>query len=316
MSVETETGAAPSAPPLKVSPYTRKGGLKAGEGRIGMLLLLPAVLAFCIVVLKPFLEALGLSFYKYTIEMSEPKFIGLGNYARVLSDPAILGSLVTTLIYVTLATFFSISIGMAWALILNQPFTGRNALRGLSLLPWVMPATVSAFLWGWIFNSRYGLLNALGQGMGLIEYPVAWLSTSTGAMAAVVITKVWLSIPLFMAFFLAGLASMDKEQIEAARVDGAGNYRVIRDHILPHLRPVLLVTVVLGMIGNLQHFDTIWALTGGGPVRATSVLSIEVYRRAFEQWDIGMATTVGVLWVATIMPPAYFYLRQLMKGVE
>ncbi|MCD1634295.1 sugar ABC transporter permease [Martelella mediterranea] len=316
MSVEPETGAAQSAPPLKVSPYARKGGLKAGEGRIGMLLLLPAVLAFCIVVLKPFIEALGLSFYKYTIEMSEPKFIGFGNYLRVLSDPAILGSLVTTLIYVALATFFSITIGMAWALILNQPFMGRNALRGLSLLPWVMPATVSAFLWGWIFNSRYGLLNALGQDMGLIEYPVAWLSTSTGAMAAVVITKVWLSIPLFMAFFLAGLASMDKEQIEAARVDGAGNYRVIRDHILPHLRPVLLVTVVLGMIGNLQHFDTIWALTGGGPVRATSVLSIEVYRRAFEQWDIGMAATVGVLWVATIMPPAYFYLRQLMKGVE
>jgi ABC-type sugar transport system permease subunit len=95
--------------------------------------------------------------------------------------------------------------------------------------------------------------------LGLIEFPVAWLSTSAGAMSAVVITKVWLSVPLFMSFFLAGLASMDREQLEAARVDGAGNFRVIKDHILPHLRPVLLVTVVLGMIGNLQHFDTIWA---------------------------------------------------------
>jgi multiple sugar transport system permease protein len=150
----------------------------------------------------------------------------------------------------------------------------------------------------------------------LIEFPVAWLSTSAGAMSAVVITKVWLSVPLFMSFFLAGLASMDREQLEAARVDGAGNFRVIKDHILPHLRPVLLVTVVLGMIGNLQHFDTIWALTGGGPVRATSVLSVEVYRRAFEQWDLGMAATLGVLWLFTIMPPAYFYLRQLMKGAE
>jgi multiple sugar transport system permease protein len=152
--------------------------------------------------------------------------------------------------------------------------------------------------------------------MGFVEYPVAWLSTSTGAMTAVILTKVWLSIPLFMAFFLAGLQNMDREQVEAARVDGAGNWAVLRDHILPHLRPVLLVVIVLGMIGNLQQFDTIYALTQGGPVRATTVLSIEVYKRAFEQWDIGMAATVGVLWVATILPPAYFYLRELMKGAE
>ena len=119
-----------------------------------------------------------------------------------------------------------------------------------------------------------------------------------------------------MAFFIAGLQSMDREQIEAARVDGAGNLQVLFHHVVPHLRPVIMVTVVLGMIGNLQHFDTIWALTGGGPVRATTVLSIEVYRRAFEQWDIGMAAAVGVVWVATILPPAYIYLRQLMARTE
>lgn len=299
-----------------ISPLARRGGLKAAERRMGIMLLLPALAAFCIVVLMPFLEALSLSFYRFTIEMNAPRWTGLDNYERVLNDPAILSSFLTTLIFVGLATAFSIILGLAWAIILNEPFRGRDTLRGLSLLPWIMPATVAAFLWGWIFNSRYGLLNAAALEMNMVEFPVAWLSTSAGAMAAVVITKVWLSIPLFMAFFLAGLASMDREQIEAARCDGAGNFHVLKDHILPHLRPVLLVTVVLGMIGNLQHFDTIWALTGGGPVRATTVLSVEVYRRAFEQWDIGMATTVGVLWVFTIMPPAYFYLRQLMKGSE
>ncbi len=300
----------------KISPRARRGGLKAGESRFGLLLLLPAVAAFCLVVLKPFIEALALSFYRFTIEMSEPRWTGLDNYRRILTDELMLGSFVTTAIFVSAATFFSIALGLAWAILLNQPFRGRDTLRGLSLLPWVMPAVVASFLWGWIFNSRYGLLNAAALELGMIDFPVAWLSTSAGAMTAVVVTKVWLSIPLFMSFFLAGLASMDREQLEAARVDGAGNFRVIKDHILPHLRPVMLVTVVLGMIGNLQHFDTIWALTGGGPVRATSVLSVEVYRRAFEQWDLGMAATLGVLWLFTIMPPAYFYLRQLMKGAE
>lgn len=312
----TQATAAATRAERRVSPHARRGGLKAGEGRFGILLLLPALIAFSVVVLRPFLEALGLSFYRYTIEMSEPAWTGFSNYARIFSDASVMGSFVTTAIFVGAATFFSIVLGLTWALILNEPFRGRDTLRGLSLLPWIMPAVVAAFLWGWIFNSRYGLLNAAALELGLIEFPMAWLSTSAGAMTAVVITKVWLSIPLFMSFFLAGLASMDREQIEAARVDGAGNWNVIKDHVLPHLRPVILVTVVLGMIGNLQHFDTIWALTAGGPVRATSVLSVEVYRRAFEQWDIGMAATIGVLWVCTIMPPAYFYLRQLMKGTE
>lgn len=301
---------------VRISPEARRGGLKAGEARFGVLLLVPALVAFGAVVLFPFLQALSLSLYKYTLTTPEPIFIGLSNFVRVLTDPGVQQAFVTTVIYVVLTTALSITLGLTWALILNQPFRGRAAIRSISLLPWIMPSVVTAFLWGWIFNSRYGLLNYLAMEAGFIEFPKAWLSTSGGALGAVILTKVWLSIPLFMAFFLAGLASMDREQVEAARVDGAGNWPVLRDHILPHLRPVLLVVVVLGMIGNLQQFDTIYALTGGGPVRATTVLSIEVYKRAFEQWDIGMAATVGVLWVATILPPAYFYLRQLMKGTE
>lgn len=311
-----ERGAPRQARTLSVSPHARHGGLKAGEGRFGVLLLVPALIAFGVVVLWPFVRALSLSLYEYTLQTPEPVFIGLQNFADVLTNPQVQQSFVVTAIYVTLATTFSITLGLAWALILNQHFRGRAALRSISLIPWIMPSVVTAFLWGWIFNSRYGLLNHVALEFGLIDYPQAWLSTSAGAMAAIVITKVWLSIPLFMAFFLAGLASLDREQIEAARVDGAGNWPVLRDHILPHLRPVLLVVIVLGMIGNLQQFDTIWALTAGGPVRSTTVLSVEVYRRAFESWDIGMAATVGVLWVATILPPAALYLHRLMKGAE
>ena len=315
-TAEQSLSGRPPRPARRVSPHARRGGLKAGEGRFGVLLLVPALAAFTLVVLWPFVRSLSLSLFEYTLSTPEPVWVGLDNFARVLTDARILGSFATTALYVALATAFSIALGLAWAIILNQPFRGRAAVRSVSLLPWIMPSVVTAFLWGWIFNARYGLLNHLAREAGLIEHPVAWLSTSAGAMTAIVITKVWLSIPLFMAFFLAGLSSMDREQLEAARVDGAGNRALMRDHMLPHLRPVLLVTIVLAMIGNLQQFDTIWAMTGGGPVRATTVLSIEVYRRAFEGWDIGMAATVGVLWVATILPPAWLYLRQLMKGAE
>ena len=298
----------------KVSKDADPRGLLAGQRRTGLILLVPAAIAFAVVILLPFVRALALSFYADNLDTPVSHFIGLANFAAILSDPYVLSSFVTTAIYVVLATTFTLVLGLAWALILHQPFPGRGAVRALSLLPWVLPSTVSAFIWSWIFNGRYGLLNAVLMNFGLIDYPKAWLSTSGGAMTAIVLTKVWLSIPLFMAFFLAGLQTLDKEQLEAAQADGAGNWHLFRDHVVPHLRPVIAVVVVLGVIGNLQQFDTIYALTGGGPVRATTVLSVEVYRRAFESWDIGMASAIGVLWVATILPAAWFYLRGLLRN--
>lgn len=303
-----------AAPAFRISPHADRRGLSAGQRRVGRLLLIPALVAFALVILGPFLRALALSLFRDNLESPAVVFIGLANFERILSDPAILGAFVTTAIYVTLTTGITMVVGLAWALLMHQPFPGRGAVRALSLLPWVLPSTVCAFVWAWIFNSRYGVLNAVMLEAGLIDHPQAWLSTSGGAMTAIVLTKVWLSIPLYMAFFLAGLQTLDREQMEAARVDGAGNWAVLRDHVLPHLRPVVLVVAVLGMIGNLQQFDTIYALTGGGPVRATTVLSVEVYRRAFESWDIGLASAIGVLWVATILPPAWLYLRQLLRS--
>lgn len=315
MAVAASIGVTSPEPALRVSSLARRGGLKAGERRVGWLFLLPALAAFTLVIALPFLRALGLAFTRYDLQTPAPVFIGLDNFRAILASPEVLGAFVVTAVYVVLATAFTVLLGLAWAILLNQTFRGRTALRALSLLPWVLPSTVSAFVWAWIFNARYGVLNAALLELGLIPFPTAWLSTQGGAMTAIVITKVWLSIPLFMSFFLAGLQGLDREQVEAARVDGATNWPILRDHVLPHIKPVLLVVVVLGVIGNLQQFDTIFALTGGGPVRATTVLSIEVYRRAFDQWDIGMASAIGLLWVATILPAAYVYLRHLLRGV-
>ena len=302
-------------PALRPSPHGVRGGLAAVQRRVGWLFLAPALLAFAAVILGPFISALGLAFTRYDLQTPEPVFVGLRNFRAIWASPQIMGSFFTTFVFVSLATFFTILLALAWALVLNQTFRGRAVLRTATLIPWVLPATVSAFIWAWIFNSRFGVLNGALVGLGLIDRPVAWLSTASGAMTAVIITKIWISIPVTTTFFLAGLQGLDREQIDAARVDGARDWHVLRDHILPHLKPVLLVVIVLAIIGNLQQFDKIFALTGGGPVRATTVLSIEVYKLAFDSWDVGMAAAVGLLWVATIIPPAIFYLRHLLRDV-
>ena len=291
----------------------RRGGLKAQERRTGFLLLVPALLAFALVILVPFLQSMRLSLYKYTIDMEKPAFVGLANFTRLLADPGTATVWLNTLVFVVLTTGLTFVLGLGWALMMNQAFRGRAVVRAASLLPWVLPTTVTAFLAAWIFNGQYGVLNAVLLQAGVIDQPVTWLAEEKGAMAAVILTKAWLSVPLFMAFFLAGLQGVSQDQIDAARVDGCENLGVLLYVVLPHLAPTMIIVTILGAMGNLQAFDVIYALTQGGPIKATTMLSIEVYKQAFQNWDMGTACAVGVLWFVTIAVPTTFYLRILFR---
>jgi len=290
-----------------------RGNLKAHERRTGFLLLLPALIAFAVVILYPFLRSLQLSLYKFTIDMEAPAFVGLDNFVRLLSDPGTRIVWINTLVFVVATTGLTFVLGLTWALIMNQSFRGRSFVRAVSLLPWVLPTTVTAFLAAWIFNGQYGVLNALLLQRGFISDPITWLAEEKGAMAAVIVTKAWLSVPLFMAFFLAGLQGVSQDQVDAARVDGCENGGVLRYVVFPHLAPTMIIVTILGAMGNLQAFDVIYALTQGGPIKATTMLSVEVYKQAFQSWDMGTACAVGVLWFVTIAVPTTFYLRILFK---
>lgn len=299
--------------PLLSARASRMGGLKRAEARFGIALVALPLVAFTAVILYPFLDALRLSLYRYMLMTPQPVFDGLRNFERLAEDGEIGPIWINTVVFVVATTAATFVLGLAWAIILNQPFRGRTIVRSASLLPWVLPSTVTAFIWAWILNAQYGVLNAALLVAGLIDEPIAWLATPEGAMSGVVLAKTWLSIPLFSAFFLAGLQALPLEQVEAARIDGATNGQVIRHVVLPHLRATMVVTLVLGAMGNLQQFDVIYAMTGGGPVRATTVLSLEVRRQAFENWNIGLASAVGVIWFLTIAGPAYVYLRSLFR---
>jgi multiple sugar transport system permease protein len=215
----------------------RRSGLKAQERRTGFLLLLPALVAFAAVILVPFLQSLRLSLYKYTIEMESPTFAGLANFHKLLADPGMATVWLNTLVFVVLTTGLTFILGLGWALMMNQSFAGRGFVRAVSLLPWVLPTTVTAFLAAWIFNGQYGVLNAVLLQSGVIREPITWLAEEKGAMAAVILTKAWLSVPLFMAFFLAGLQGVSQDQIDAARVDGCENLGVLAYVVLPHMAP-------------------------------------------------------------------------------
>lgn len=293
----------------------RTASFHARQRRFGLLLTLPALVAFLALILGPFANSVWLSLHEYTIDSTFPRFVGLANFERLAADPAFWQSWRATIVYVVITTLFTTVAGSVYALLLNEPMTGRAGLRAASLFPWVLPSTVTAFLWAWMFNGQYGIINAVLLTVGFIHQPIFWLANGNGALLSVIVAKVWLSTPVVTLFVTAALQSLPQEQVEAARIDGAGDLAVIRHIVLPHIKRTLGIVIVLQAMGNLQVFDVIYAMTAGGPVRATTVLSIEVYRRAFDSWNLGMASAVGVIWFFTVAVLAIWYLRTLLKDV-
>lgn len=291
----------------------RVRAFRARQHRFGLALSLPALLVFAVVIFYPFLASFRLAFFSVELLDPEPVFVGLANFVKLAGDATFWRTWWTTIVYVALTTGATVLLGFGWAMILAQSFRGRAIIRTLGLLPWVLPTTVTAFLWAWILNGQYGLLNAALLGAGAIRAPVVWLADPVGAMIAIIMAKTWLSTPVAMAFFLAALQSVSSEEVDAARLDGCSEIGVIGHVVLPHILPTLIVVVVLQAMANLQQIDTILALTRGGPARATTVLSIEVYQQAFGNWSTGMAAAIGVVWFATIAVPAVIYLQRIFR---
>jgi len=305
------TSAASARAPLSTFGTGRRRA--ASRQRFGLFLTLPALGAYCALILYPFLNSIRLAFSRSTLMAPEPVFVGLRNFVRLAQDAEFVQSWLRTLVFVVVTTAFTVLLGLAWAIVLNQRFRGARLLRSISLVPWVIPSAVTALLWAWIFNGQYGVLNAYLMHFGLIHESVAWLSSEVGAMVGVVLAKTWLSTAFVMTFFLAALQVLPADHVEAARLDGASNWQVIWHVVLPYLKGTLVVVTVLQAMGNLQQIDVIYAMTGGGPAGATSMLSIEVYKAAFRNWDLGRAAAIGAVWFLTISIPAGIYLRALFR---
>lgn len=287
----------------------RKKGLT--DAQVGVLLILPGLAVFCAIILYPFVNAILMSFTDRSLLMPNYKVVGLENYIKVFSDPYFGKTLITTILFVIGSTLLPFTLGFIWAIILNQGFRGSELLRGITLVNWIIPGTAIGFLWSWIFNGQYGILNAILTRTGLLETGVAWLGQTNTALICVIIARSWQMLPWYMAFLLGGLGGVPLDQVEAARVDGANNLQVFRYVVLPSMKTIILLILVLGIIGNLQHFDLPWTMTQGGPARATTTLSIDVYTTAFDNWNIGKAATIGTIWAVLLGLFSFVYLKQV-----
>lgn len=290
-----------------------KINLKLSDSQFGIILILPALAVFLTVILYPFLKSLTLSFTNRSLLSPISTYVGFENFIALFQNPYLYEYIKNTVIFVAGTTLIPFILGFIWAIVLNHGFRGSEFLKGITLVNWIIPSTAIGFLWIWIFQGNYGFVNSILKMLGIIEEDISWLGQVDTAMIAVIIAKSWQTLPWFMAYLIGGLNMVPKEQIEAARMDGASNLMVFRHVIWSNMKMIISFLLILGAIGNLQHFDILWVMTQGGPIRSTTTLSVAVYRTAFQEWNIGMAATIGVVWVVLISFFAVFYLKHILR---
>jgi multiple sugar transport system permease protein len=236
------------------------------------------------------------------------RFIGLGNYRALLSDPGFRQSLGFTGLFTLVSVPLELALGLAFALILEHPTPLRGFLRAAVLLPWAIPAAVSGRVFELIYNVQYGLANAVAAGIGLSEEPVHWLGTPAGAFLALVAADAWKTTPFVAILLLAGLSAIPEDLYRQAEVDRAGPSQRFFRVTLPLLRPVLLVALLFRTIDSLRVFDLVFVLTGGGPGGSTSSLSLYGYR-FFVGGDFGYGSAASVVLFLIAFALSLVYLR-------
>ena len=275
-------------------PSTRRFRLPR-DAALGYLLLAPAALLLLLLVAYPFLTAVVMSLQRKLIGQAEAPFIGLGNYAALLSDPVFWTVVRNVLIFAGTSVFFKLIIGTVVALALNESMPARGIVRSIMILPWALPTLVAVLIWMWMYSDVAGVFNHILMGSGVVERPVLFLSDPVLAMISVIAVNVWRGFPFFTITLLAGLQTVGGDLYDAAKVDGAGIVARFRHVTLPGLAPVMAVVTLLSTIFTLNDFAIIWLLTRGGPGNATDVLSTLTYKVAIRGLELGKGVAVSVL---------------------
>jgi arabinogalactan oligomer/maltooligosaccharide transport system permease protein len=245
------------------------------------------------------------------------EFVGLDNYLALLSgaEGSFYPRLGWTLVWTAACVLLHYGIGLGLATLLNRPMRGRSVYRVLLILPWAVPAFVSAFAWRLLFNSQFGVFNVALTAVGLPA--VEWLNQPLTAQISVIAVNVWLGVPFMMVALLGGLQAIPSTLYEAAEMDGASAWQRFRHITVPGLRTVSGTVVLLGTIWTFNMFPIIFLLTRGGPGDATQILVTYAYERAFQGVrDYSGAATYGVLILSLLLVFSVFYRRTLRRQGE
>jgi multiple sugar transport system permease protein len=291
-----------------VGPGTsRRGGSGSRETRTAYLLLAPSLVGVGVFLVLPVFVVLALSLRQWDL-ITPSRFVGLDNFSSILTDPAVANSVLVTATFVLLVIPTQTVLGLVMALLLDRGLPGSGVFQVIYVIPWICAPLALGVVWRWMFDPSDGALNAL------IGHRIEWLTSTTLALPSVAAVAVWSQVGYVTLFFLAGLRSIPSQLYEAARIDGASDRQVFWRITLPLLRPTTSFVLITGVISSFQVFDTVYAMTQGGPAGRTDVIAARIYHEAFEAFRLGRAAALAVVLFAllvavTLLQQIYFRRR-------
>jgi multiple sugar transport system permease protein len=273
--------------------------------------LTPAMALVGILMYYPMIGTVIESLYATSFISPDAQFVGLALYQKIFASGDFKTIVWNSCVWTVFVVLFQNLLGFAVALLLNQRLPTSGLMRSLVLLPWVLPGVVAAILWRFMYDPQLGLINSFLIRIGFADQGVAWLAESSTAMGAAIVAAIWKGFPFSAVIYLAALQNVDKEQIEAAIVDGAGRWLRLIHVIIPSMREVIVINIVLTTILTFNYFDMIWVLTRGGPQNATHIFPTKIYELGFGQFRFGEAATYGVfsILILTVLIAFYFLIQ-------
>ncbi len=257
--------------------------------------LLPALLPVVVMTAYPIGHAFWTSLHEVMILFPGEPFVGFKNYQRVVSGNYFLDALKNSLFFTLMAAPTVVILGTLIALFLRRRFFGSEVVRSVVLLPWVLPAAISAVLWVWVFHPSFGILNGILADLGLIDAPIAWLTSPGTALLAVTAAHVWTQIPFAVILMMAALSAINAETLEAAAIDCRSPLKRFRHVVFPEIKAMIVVLLVYNALTAFTSYDLVYAMTGGGPGTATTLLSFQIWRESFSMYDFGAGSAVAFI---------------------
>ena len=286
---------------------------------VGVLFVLPAFLYMLIFVGYPIVRNIILSFQDVNagnLVRGTKNFIMFDNYVELFQDEVFRTSLFNTLRYTVLCLVFQFLIGFLLALFFNKRFSFAKPVRGILLVPWMIPVTVTALMFKLLFATDIGVINYILRSLHLISKNIEWLTTPGTAMFALVCANIWIGIPFNMILISTGLTTIPKELYESASIDGANKIQTFWSITLPLLKPTIESVLILGFIYTFKVYDLVYVMTSGGPVNATHMLSTYSYKLSFEMFKYSKGSAVANVLLVILLIVGVFYIKATTAGEE
>ena len=284
---------------------------------VGLLFVLPAFVYMLIFVGYPIISNIVLSVQDVTVRnlaRGTKNFVGLNNYIVLFRDEVFRLTISNTLKFTVYSLLFQFIIGFALAVFFNKNFSFAKPIRGLLMIPWMIPMTVTALIFKFIFSTDVGIVNYLLHSLGIISENIEWLTNPDIALGCVIFANVWIGIPFNTILLSTGLTTISQELYESAAIDGANGFQRFIKITLPLLRSTIESVLVLGFIYTFKCYDLIYVMTSGGPVNSTHLMSTYSYKLSFEMFDYSMGSAAANVLLVILMVVGMVYLKITMEG--